>query len=314
MKNHFFRIALLFFVGCSQPDDPVEKIPLEINLRETVAEIENLAAYLDVQTVTKGSETIYIFSFEIQGEGPSEQMVPETDNLICSFLNEQMMYGMSWPEDCAQPGYYNRYLHAGSKSGNFRMHVAISGKVKERHPMDPFSGSPIVLENINKIESCPVEIIDKPGAYTLENRFWTFVGFMDQNGIVISSPTCENPEIGITFHDKLLSGTPIQDPDARTFTIESAAYIRPNQLFLVYRIDSENKLAISMAVDPSWMPPRPATAQTDNFAYLTKGIYNKFDSLRQIFKAMESVDFVISGNKLELHNSSNDIRALFVTN
>jgi hypothetical protein len=312
MKHLIFFCLIVVFVSCSQPDD-FEKIPLEITQRETVADLDAKPAYLDVQVITKDTQATYVFSFEIQGEGSFRQVVPDKNGLICEFLNEQLMYGVSLSEDCAFQDYYSRYLLNGSKSGNFRLHVTVSGKVKKQHPDDLFEGFPMILDKIEKIESCPLTISNKPGEYPLENRFWKLVGFMDQNGKIISSPTCENPGIGIVFHDKLLIGTPLQDPNARSFTIESAVYSRPNQLFLVYGKTSENKLSITMAADPYWMPPRPATAQTNNFGNLTKGIYHKYDSLKQIFKFQEPVDFVISGNKLELHNSANGIRATFVT-
>jgi hypothetical protein len=314
MKNRFYLVVIFAFLACSQQEDIGQTVPLEIELRKTLAEIERVPAYLDVEEIANDNETNYIFSFELQDEAKAEILVPGMDSLICKLLTEELMYGMGISDNCALEGYYYRYLYPyPSPIKMDRMHVAISGKVKERHPNDLFTGSPLVLERIEKIESCPVAISDKSGSFSLENRFWNLVGFTDQNGKIISSPTCENPEIGITFYDRLLTGSPIEDPDAKTFRIESAAWIRPSQLFLVYGIESENRLSITRAVDPSWMPPRPATAPSDNFVSLTKDTYNKFDSLRQIFKFTEPVDFMISGNKLELHNPSNGIRALFVT-
>lgn len=314
MRNLIFLLLFFGFFGCSPQDDPAQNIPLEIGLRKTVEEIAGVPAFLDVETITNGTETSYLFFFELQDNAQKRRLVPDKDTLICSLLNEQLMYGMTIIEGCADVGYFFRYLRYGEAPGNHRMHVTISGKAKERRPGDPFTGSPFVLERIEKIESCPVAITDKSGSFSLENRFWKLVGFIDQNGNIISSPTCENPEIGITFYDKLLTGSPIEDPEAKSFKIESAVWIRSYQLFLVYGKESDNKLRITRAVDPAWMPPRPATAQTNNIDQLTKGIYNKFDSLSQIFLFNQTVDFEINGNKIELRNPTNGIGALLITN
>ncbi|GMQ32663.1 hypothetical protein Ataiwa_09350 [Algoriphagus taiwanensis] len=287
-------------------------IPSEIELRNTVEEFQEVLAFLDVEVVEKDEEILYFFSFELQDDPQAERLVPGKDGLICSFLDQQLKFGMPTPEDCEWQGYYSRYLRSGTAPSNFRLHVIISGEVKEKSPEDIFTGLPIVLNRIEKIESCPVEFEENSTPTTFENNFWKLVGFTDDSGSIISSPTCEDPEVGVIFNDQLLLGTPIEDPEARSFSIQSAVWMRPGPLVLVYRISGENTLSITRAVDPSYMPPRPATAITDNFPNVTNAIFNKYDSLSSIFRFEGPVEFVLSGNTLRLKNTSNGISTLLV--
>ncbi|GMQ24086.1 hypothetical protein Aoki45_07680 [Algoriphagus sp. oki45] len=312
MKKWIFILITLTFLGCFSEEEPKPTIPLEIEQRNTVAQFEGLAAYLDVEVMEKEGEFLYFFSFEPQKNPNDERLVPGKDELICSFLNEQLKFGMDIPNDCEWKGYYSRYLRSGTVPSNFRLHVILSGEEKERHPDDLFFGKRIQLNSIQKIESCPIDFEEISTPIPLESKFWRLVGFTDTSGNIISSPTCEDPEIGVVFHDQLLLGSPIEDPDAKSFTIERAVWSRPGPLVLVYRISGENTLSITRAVDPSYTPPRPATAVTDNFPNLTNAIFNKYDSLSSIFRFNESVEFSLSGNTLRLKNSSNEIGALLV--
>lgn len=311
MSKFLFYSLIFCVVGCSPQEEIPISIPLEIGNRKTVKELQDVPAFLDVEEVVTADKTIYFFSFELQNSGQTERLIPGKDNLICGFLNEELMYGMPILEDCELEGYLSRYLRSNFWPSNDRLHVTISGEVKERHPDDIFTGLPFSLSGIQKIKSCPVDLQVNQETIPLENHFWRLIGFVDNNGAIISSPTCENPQIGIVFHDRLLLGFPIEDPEARSFSIKSAVWIRPDQIFLVYTKSSENSLFLTRAIDPAWIPPRPATAPRDNFSNLTKDIFNKYDSLSRIFRFNEEISFWLNGNTLRLSNQANGINALF---
>ena len=298
-------------VGCSPQEEIPISIPLEIENRKTVKELQDVPAFLDVEEIVTADKTLYFFSLELQNSSQTERLVPGKDNLICGFLNQELMYGMPILENCVLEGYLARYLRSNFWPSNDRLQVTISGEVKEKHPDDKFTGLPFSLNSIQKMKSCPVELRVNQETIPLENHFWRLIGFVDNNGTILSSPACENPQIGIVFHDRLLVGFPIEDPKARSFSINSAVWIRPDQIFLVYTKSSENSLFVTRAVDPSYTPPRPATLWTNNFSNLTKDIFNKYDSLNKIFRYDEEVSFLLNGNTLRLSNPANGINALF---
>jgi Ni,Fe-hydrogenase III large subunit len=59
------------------------------------------------------------------------------------------------------------------------------------------------------------------------------------------------------------------------------------------------------------MPPRPATAQTDNYSRLTVDIKNKYDSLNLILRVSDGIEYAINQNTLLLYNPETKIRARF---
>lgn len=309
MKKLFLLAIILSNLGCMSKDDfPIR----QIEDRKTLTELTDVPAFLDVEKIEGDSSTVYLFSLHLMNTNPVEILSPSSNDLICDFLNEQMKNGINNEFDCAYWGYFFLYLRSNLDAGNYRLHVRISGLVKERNSEDQFTGKPIVLKGINKISSCTVEIPEKPGSFKLENNFWRLIGFTDEGENIISTPTCENPEIGIIFHDEILNGLPIDEPDAKSFTIKTRAERFSEQMFKVYSIDSNGKIFISRAINPSWMPPRPSTAPSNNYAQLTKDIYNKYDSLNQILWPNDRIDFKISNNKLVLFNPSNNIGALLM--
>lgn len=305
---------ILGLIACSSPqeNDPTPTVPLKIELRKTLEEIQDIPAFLDVEILEKEGEELIVFSFEIQGNTEEERLVPASDLLICSLLSEQLKYGMEIPEDCASGGYYYRYLSRRPTSPTYRLNVTISGQVKERSEEDLFTGLPIVLDEINKIESCPVEISENPNPISLENQFWKLVGFTDESKTIISYPTCENPNVGIIFHDRVIGGSPIDDSLARSFTIQTEVWIRPGSLFSVYNYSSDSTLLITRAVSASYMPPRPATSPTDNFFSLTEDMIEVYIGLNNLFGYSEPVKFILKGNQLWLSNPANDIHAQFI--
>lgn len=305
---------ILGLIACSSPqeNDPTPTVPLKIELRKTLEEIQDIPAFLDVEKLDQEGEEIIVFSFEIQGNTQTQRLVPASDLLICSLLSEQLKYGMEITEDCALSGYYYRYLSRRPTSPTYRLHVTISGQVKERSEEDLFTGLPIVLDEIKKIESCPVEISANPNPIALENQFWRLVGFTDQNRNIISYPTCENPTVGIIFHDRILNGSAIDDSLARSFTIQTEVWSRPGPLFSVYNYSSDSTLVITRALNPSYMPPRPATSPSNNFPYLTNAMVEVYFGLNKLFVYLEPVEFTLEGNQLWLSNPAGDIHAQFI--
>lgn len=312
MRDLFAFLIFIGIVACTSQEDGAPTIPLEIALRKTTEEIQDIQAFLDVEVLKKEGNELVVFSFEIQGNVQEKRLVPANDLLICSFLNEQLMYGMGISEDCASSGYYYRYLKTKPNSTFHRLHVTISGQVKERHPSDLFTGMPILLNGIKKIQKCPIQLFEKPESIPFENQFWKLVGFTDKNKNLISFPTCEDPNVGIIFHDKILEGTPIDDPLAKSFTIQSAVWTRPDQFFAVYNYSEKNTLIITRGLNGSYMPPRPATSPTNNYASLTKDIVNTHLSINKLFVYLQPVEFTLEGNKLWLSNPASDIHAQFI--
>ena len=301
---------LFLLASCGEKDITPQFEPIEIGDRETLLEIDGEMAFLDVEKIEVDSETKYAFLLELKDNQGPKFLHVSNDQLLCGFLDEQMMFGSSLTSDCAERGYFYRYLLGGFKKGNYRLHVKVSGKLKEKFEYDLFSGEPFVLENITKIPTCPVTFEVKDVSPSLRNNFWQFQGFIDEQGDVVSYPTCEDPEIGIFFYDSLLLGVPLTVPEAKSFEIRTEVSIRPPQLFHVYSFDNR-KIKISMALNPGWMPPRPATAQTDNYSRLTVDIKNKYDSLNLILRVSDGIEFAINQNTLLLYNPETKIRARF---
>jgi hypothetical protein len=308
-------LCSLFFLtfSCGEKEIPSDKMPLDIAIedRETFAEINDLRAYLDVEQLGENLDSGYVFMLELM-DSPSPQFLHVgNDQLVCAFLNEQMMFGSTRVTNCAGWGYFYRYLRKGFKGGNYRMHVTISGEIKEKFAGDIFTGEPFLLESITKIPSCPISFEPKDINPSLENNFWRLQGFINENGEIYSYPTCEDPEIGVFFYDSLVSGTPIEDSEAKTFDIRTEVSTTPPQLFAVYSVVNFERIRISLAVNPGWMPPRPATSVTDNFSRLTVDIKNKYDSLNRILRVSNEIEFAITQNILELYNPETQIRARF---
>jgi hypothetical protein len=312
MMKRLFIFSFIFLIfSCDDNGIPSDELPKAIEDRETLAEIIDLKAYLDVEQLGESLDSGYVFMLELMESQDPQFLHVSNDQLVCIFLNEQMMYGSTAVTNCAGLGYFYRYLYNGFKGGNYRMHVTISGKIKEKFSSDIFTGEPFLLENIIKISSCPISFETKAINPSLDNNFWRLQGFINENGELYSYPTCEDPEIGIFFYDNLVIGTPLEEPEAKTFDIRTAVETRLPQLFNVYFIEEDGKIKISMAVNPSWMPPRPATSPTDNFPRLTVDIKNKYDSLNLLLKAHDEIDYAITHNILELFNPETQIRARF---
>ncbi|MFD2202377.1 hypothetical protein [Shivajiella indica] len=311
MKRLCVIFLFLLNFSCDEKEVPKDIEPIAIEDRMTLAELSEVRAFLDVEQIGEDFETGFVFMLELTDDPEPKFLHVSNDELICGFLNDQMVYGTTFSSNCARADYFERYLYGGSKGGNYRMHVTISGKIKEKFDYDLFSGKPFVLENIFKIPSCPIVFEEKEMSPNLENNFWQLHGFIDENGEILSYPTCEDPRIGIYFYDTLLLGTPIEFPEAKTFEVQTAANTRPYQLFSVYSIEGEGRIRISLAVNSGWMPPRPPTIPTDNFYRLTMEIKNKYDSLNLILRAPNEIEYAIDGNVLELYNPGTGVRGRF---
>jgi hypothetical protein len=311
MKRLYVFCFFLLILSCEEKDDPADTEPIDIEDRITLTELNEVGAYLDVEKIGEDYETGFVLMLELMDSSGPKFLHVNDDQLLCGFLNDQMVYGSSLTSNCAGLGYFERYLYGGSKGRNYRMHVTVSGKIKEKFGYDNFTGEPFVLENINKIPSCPIGFEGKNISPSLENNFWILQGFIDENGEILSYPTCEDPQIGIFFYDSLLLGTPIEFPEAKTFEIRTAVSFRLSQLFYVYSIEGEGKIRISLAVNPGWMPPKPPTIPTDNFYRLTVDIKNKYDSLNLILRAPDEIEYAIDRNVLELYNHDTGVRGRF---
>jgi hypothetical protein len=301
--------VLLFLIfSCEDKETPLW---LEIEDRETITEINNVSAFIDVEQFGESLDSGYVFRLELMDSSTPQFLYVGDDRVICSFLNEQMAFGSTRTVNCAGLVYYYRYLSNGFKKGNYRMHVNISGQIKKRHAKDFFTGEPFIPKSITKIPSCPISFEAKNINLSLENNFWKLQAFLDENGEILSYPTCEDPEIGIYFYDSLVQGFPLDVPEARTFDILTAVKTRLPQIFNVYSTEEEGKIKISSALNSSWMPPRPATAQTTNFSSLTVDIKNKYDSLNLILRSNDIIEYSLNQNILELYNSETKVRAKF---
>ena len=310
MKRFFLYSIIFLIYSCDEKEIPIEIESIEIKDRETLSEINEVMAFLDVERIGKDFETSFAFMLEFQdSQGPKYLHVSD-EQLICSFLNEQMMYGSLLTSNCAGLGYFYRYLYSGSKSGNYRIHVNIGGKIKEKFSYDLFAGEPFVLENITKIPSCPVTFETRDVSPSLENNFWQLQGFLDEKGDIQSFPTCEDPIIGVFFHGSLIFGDPIDIPGAKSFEIRTEVSILPSLLLSVYSLE-EGKIKISRALNPGWMPPKPPTVSTNNFLNLTVDIKNKYDSLDLILRIPNEIEYSITQNMLLLYNPVTQIRARF---
>ncbi|WP_373523177.1 hypothetical protein [Aquiflexum sp.] len=308
MKRLFSYFLFFLIFSCEDKETPLW---VEIEDRETIAEINNVRAFIDVEQIGESLDSGFVFRLELMDSPTLQFLHVGDDRMICSFLNEQMMFGSTRTVNCAGIAYYNRYLGNGFKTGNYRMHVNISGQIKKRNAKDIFTGEPFVLESITKIPTCPISFDIKNINSTLENNFWQLQAFLNENGEILSYPTCEDPEIGVFFYDSLVQGFPIDVPEAKTFEILTEVWTRIPQLFNVYSFDGEGKIKISAAFNPSWMPPRPATAQTTNFSNLTVDIKNKYDSLNLILRSSAVIEYSLNQNVLELNNPETKVRARF---
>lgn len=312
--NRFLLSCLISLIfSCNEQDLPADEIPSDIEFeeRETLAEIHDVRALMDVEKIGESLDSGYVFMLELVDSSSPLFLHIKDDELICDFINREIMYGSNQTTSCAGWGYYYRYLRSGIKNGNYRMHVKIGGKIKEKFAADAFSGEPFILETITKIESCPVSFETNDINPKLENNFWQLEAFLDENRNILSYPTCEDPEIGIYFYDSLIQGNPIDIPEAKTFEILSEVWTVLSQIFKVYSIEEEGKIKISRALNPGYIPPRPATAQTNNFSNLTVDIKNKYDSLHLILRIGDDIEYSLNKNVLELHNPETQIRARF---
>jgi hypothetical protein len=313
MKRILVSFLIFLIFSCNEQENPSNELTsdLEIEDRETQAEINNARAFLDVEKIGESLDSGYVFMLELMDTPSPIFLHINNDEMICNFLNGQLMYGSTLTANCAGWGYFYRYLNGGIKDGNYRMHVNIKGQIKEKFVSDAFSGEPFILENITKIGSCPISIETNEINLSLENNFWQLQAFLDENGEILSYPTCEDPEIGIYFYDSLVQGFPLDVPEAKTFEIHTEVWTRVSQLFNVYSIEEEGKIKISRALNPDYRPPRPATAQTNNFSSLTVDIKNKYDSLHLILRFDHVIDYSLNQNILELYNPETKVKGRF---
>jgi len=300
MKRVGIFFILIFLSSCIIDEDPIEK-------RKTLAEINDLRAFLDVEQVGKNFESGYVFKLKpIDNSVPYHVFHVGDDGLICRFLNEQLKYGSSQTENCAGLVYYYGYLNNGIKSGNYRMQVNISGLIKKKIVSDHFTGEPFLLESITKVPSCPISFEIREGELSLENKFWQLQAFLDENGDILSYPTFEDTAIGIYFYDSLnlfgASGT-----ELKSLEIITEVWIRQN-FIPVYSTENGKIIISPLAIQ---IRPLPSTYPTDNISTVTLDIYNKYDSLNLLLKVNQSTEYSLNQNVLELYNPETKVKARF---
>ncbi len=311
MKRLLSCLLLFLTFSCGEQEIPFEEIFIEIADRETLTEVNNIRAYLDVEQIGGSLDSGFVFKLELMDSQSPQFLHVSNEQLVCAFLNEQMMYGSTAANNCAGWAYFYRYLYQGSRDGNYRLHVTISGEIKKKFNNDIFKGEPFILENIDKIPSCPITFETKDINTSLENNFWRLQGFLNERGDIQSYPTCEDPEIGIFFYDSLVRGFPIDVPESKTFEVRTEVKILSPQFEAVYSKEDREKIRISLAIHPGWMPPRPSTTQTNNFSRLTVDIKNKYDSLNLILRVDHVIEYSLEKNILELYNPETQVRARF---
>lgn len=300
MKRVGIFFILVFLSSCIFDEDQIEK-------RKTLVEINDLRAFLDVEEVGKSLESGYVFKLKpIDNSVPYHVLHVGDDGLICRFLNEQLKYGSSLTENCAGVGYYYRYLNNGIKSGHYRMQVNISGLIKKKLGSDDFTGEPFLLESITKVPSCPISFEIREGEFSLDNKFWQLQAFLDENGDILSFPTCEDPAIGIYFYDSMnLSGA--SSTELKSLEIITEVWIRQN--FIPVYSTENGKIKISSFYFQ--IRPLPSTYPTNNISTVTLDIYNKYDSLNLLLKVNQSTEYSLNQNVLELSNPETKVKARF---
>lgn len=294
MKRFEILVFLVLIFGCSDFEDegyiPTKNVPPQkaadlvesdikregytpIEKRKIVGHINDQIAFLGLESRQNNQ---FGFVFELQNAGEFKYLSVLDKGLICGSDPLKNCFNLEY--DMFRTG--------------IKMWYRISGDIKEFSAGDKFVGNPFVLTKAEKILSCPTPYDLIPGDIPLENIWWSFIGFIDENGKIYSHPSCEFPNTLKFKTDPTVNAD--GSLEIQTLNHKSWGFRKIFTILL-----ESNKIDISI-VPITYAHP------------MTYGMHSeKTDSLVKVFNG-NTLDYVLENNTLKLFNPKAKLNAMFV--
>ncbi|TVP47994.1 MAG: hypothetical protein EA341_11740 [Mongoliibacter sp.] len=294
MRSFCVTLFLISMMACISDNDESN-----FGKRRVVGQINNELAFLALEEITNSRSSGFVF--ELQDPGEFTFLSALDKSLICDSLPDQICLDY-------HKNYLKHIVSVNDTSPRWlspRLWYRISGYVKEFNSIDNIVGNPFIVTKAERVLSCPVIYEVKPKEVSIIDTFWKFVGFIDNEDVIYSHPTCEFNNESIRFTSSPVSNySQIEGHmDFETGNLKSFFWT------LSFSIDTGNSQIIIKTL------PNPYGGNGKNNFYdpiRTAEIANKADSIARLIGNDDTLSYFLKNNVLKLHNSRNKLRALFV--